>query len=121
MWHLADLFASNVNNQCERFYSLHWCRGSAGVNAFAFHCGNGPVWVICPYRILDRVWRKLRNDGTTTTVLVPLLQSSTWWGLLAPDGVHFSEEGIDWDLLPKGRTTFSFQVQVPAVRTLSRP
>ena len=33
--HQVDLFASNANNQCERFYSLHWCRGSAGVNAFA--------------------------------------------------------------------------------------
>ena len=34
--HSVDLFASNANNQCERFYSLHWCRGSAGVNGFAY-------------------------------------------------------------------------------------
>jgi len=33
----ADLFTSNASNQSECFYSLHWCRGSAGVNAFAFY------------------------------------------------------------------------------------
>ena len=35
--HIVDLFASGENNQCERFYSLHWWRGSAGCDAFAFH------------------------------------------------------------------------------------
>jgi hypothetical protein len=100
--HLVDLFASGGNNQCERFYSLHWCRGSAGVNAFASHWGCGPVWINCPYRLLGRVWRKLRGDGTVATVLVPLWRSSTWWGLLAPDGVHFSEEVVDWVWLPRG-------------------
>ncbi len=34
--HTWDLFASRENNQCERFYSLHWCRGSAGCDGFAF-------------------------------------------------------------------------------------
>ena len=100
--HLVDLFASNANNQCERFYSLHWCRGTAGVNAFAFHWGTGPVWVNGPYRLLGRVWRKLRHDGATATVLVPLWQSATWWGLLAPDGAHFSDEVVDWVWLPRG-------------------
>ena len=34
--HTIDLFASSDNNQCGRFYSLHWCRGTLGVNAFSF-------------------------------------------------------------------------------------
>jgi hypothetical protein len=94
--HLADLFSSNAINQCERFYSLHLCHGTAGVNAFAFYRGIGFVWVNVPYRLLGRVWRKLRHDGATATVLAPLWQSATWWGLLAPDGVHFSYEVVDW-------------------------
>jgi len=36
---IADLFAFNANNECERTYSLNWCRESAGVNAFAFFFG----------------------------------------------------------------------------------
>ena len=34
--HTVYVFASLENNQCDRFYSLHWCRGSAGCDAFAF-------------------------------------------------------------------------------------
>ena len=37
--HTVDLFASGANNQCEKFDSLHWCRGPAGVNAIAFNWG----------------------------------------------------------------------------------
>ncbi len=76
--HLVDIFAFNANNQCERFYSLHWCRGTAGINAFAFNLGIGLVWFNGPYRLLGRVWRKLRHDEATATVLVPLWQSATW-------------------------------------------
>ncbi len=66
-----NLFASNANIQCGRFYSLHLCRGSASANAIAFHWGTRLVWLNCPYRILGRVWRKKRNDGTVALVLVP--------------------------------------------------
>jgi hypothetical protein len=38
--HAVDLFASDANNPCGRFYSLHWCRGTAGVNAFAYSWGG---------------------------------------------------------------------------------
>ena len=34
--HSVDLFASGNNCQYAKFYSLHWCKGSVGVNAFAF-------------------------------------------------------------------------------------
>jgi hypothetical protein len=34
--HSIDLFSSNENNLCERFYSFHWCRQTSGVNAFGF-------------------------------------------------------------------------------------
>ena len=47
--HTVDLFSSGTNNQCERFYSLHWCRGTAGVNAFAFAWSGESAWVHCPF------------------------------------------------------------------------
>jgi hypothetical protein len=31
--HTVDLFVSSDNAQCRKFYSLHWCRGKAGVMA----------------------------------------------------------------------------------------
>ncbi len=42
--HIVDLFASAKNIKCERFYSLHWCRGSAGCDAFAFDWSGEAAW-----------------------------------------------------------------------------
>ncbi len=35
--HTVEFFASGATNKCGFFFSLHWCRGTAGVNAFAFN------------------------------------------------------------------------------------
>jgi hypothetical protein len=32
----CNIFSSNENNLCLQLYSLHWCRGTFGVNAFGF-------------------------------------------------------------------------------------
>ena len=32
--HTVGLFASNANNLCAKFFSLHWCMGPSGINAF---------------------------------------------------------------------------------------
>ncbi len=34
--HTVDLFSSGTNNQCDRFYSMRWCRGTVGVIACSF-------------------------------------------------------------------------------------
>ena len=34
--HSCDLFSSTENNLCVMFYSIHWCRGTSDVNAFAY-------------------------------------------------------------------------------------
>ena len=39
--HAADLFASDANNQCGRFYSLHWCRGDGGSKRVRLLMGRG--------------------------------------------------------------------------------
>ncbi len=70
--HTVELFASSENNQCDRFYSQHWCRGSAGCDAFAFDWSGKAAWVSYPYRMSRRVWRKLRHERVVATVIVPL-------------------------------------------------
>ena len=79
--HLVDLFASSDNNQCGRFYSLHWCRGTLGVNAFGYSWSGENCWINAPYRVIGRVWRALREQNSVATILVPLWESSTWWHL----------------------------------------
>ena len=47
------------------------------MNAFVFFWGGIILmWIICPFRLLGRVWRKLQNDEAIATVVVPLCHSS---------------------------------------------
>ncbi len=46
--HSIDLSASSANNLRNRFYSLHWCMGSGGVNAFAITGVGSPLGYTAP-------------------------------------------------------------------------
>ena len=100
--HTCDLFASLANHQCAKFYSLHWCRGSAGVNAFGYCWTGENCWINCPYRLIGRVWRTLREQRAVASMLVPLWKSATWWQLIAPEVGHLSDRVVDWLWLPRG-------------------
>jgi hypothetical protein len=119
--HTVDLFASSENNQCDRFYSLHWCRGSAGCDAFAFEWSGEVAWVSCPYRMIGRVWRKLRQERVVATVIVPLWESSTWWGLVVPDSVHLADEVVDWVWLDRSDPDLFVHGSAPGGRAVVPP
>jgi len=76
--HSIDLFSSNENNLCERFFSFHWCRLTFGVNAFGFDWSKDNCWVKAPFRLIRKVWRKLVTQNAKATIIVPLLISTTW-------------------------------------------
>jgi hypothetical protein len=76
--HTVDFFVANDNAQCRKFYSLHWCRGLIGVNAFGFPWSGVICWTNAPYKAIGRVWRALREQQAVATVLVSLWESSTW-------------------------------------------
>ncbi len=120
--HAVDLFASDANYQCGSFYSLHWCRGTAGVNAFAYFWGGEPLWVnSCPCMLMGRVWRKLKHDGATVIVLVPLWEFATWWGLVVPDGAHFSEVVDDWVWFPMDDRSLFVPGSAPGGKDIVQP
>jgi len=100
--HTADFFASSDNAQCKKFYSLHWCRETARVNAFGFPWSGESCWINAPYMDIGRVWRALREQQVVATALFPMWESSTWWHLAVPDGRHLSEFVVDWMWLPRG-------------------
>ncbi len=96
-----DLFASSETNQCERFNSLHWFRWSVGCDAFAFDKIGEVAWIKYPYWMIGRVWRKLRHERVVATVIVPIWESSTWWGLVVFDAALLANEVVDWVWLDK--------------------
>jgi len=93
--HSCDMFSSNENNLCSKFYSLHWCRGTSGVNCFGFDWSIDNSWIHPPFRVIGKIWRKLRMHGSKATIIVPLWTSATWWHLVAPDSVHLSKFVVD--------------------------
>jgi hypothetical protein len=94
--HTCDLFSSNNNNLCSKFYSIHWCRDMSGVDCSGFDWSDENCWIHPPFRIIGKVWRKLMKHGSKATIIIPLWTSSTWWHLIAPDSVHLSNYVVDW-------------------------
>ncbi len=91
------------------------------MDAFAYDWSGESAWVNCPYRLLGRVWRKLRKDGTKASLLVPLWESATWWTLLVPDAVHFSEAVVDWLWLPRAEPNLFVPGRAPGGRAVVPP
>ena len=99
--HDATFSRQNKNNICSKFYSLHWCRDTAGVNCFGFDWNVDSCWIHPPFQIIGRIWRKKMRHGSKATSIVPLWASTTWWHLIAPDSVHLSNFIVDWLWVPR--------------------
>jgi hypothetical protein len=119
--HTIDLFSSNENNLCELFYSLHWCRACSGVNAFGFDWSRNNCWINAPFRLIGKVWRKLKAQHVKATIIVPLWTSATWWHLIAPDAFHLSEFVVDWVWLPRNDSSLFVQGKAQNGRTIDPP
>ncbi len=100
--HTVDFFASGANNLCAKLYALHWCRGPAGINVFGQLWTGENCWINCPYSMIGKAWRSLREQRGLATMLIPLWDSAPWWQLVCPDTNHFSEFVLDWVALPRG-------------------
>ena len=61
--HTCDTFSSNENNQCPKFYSLHWCRGNSGANSFVFDWSEDNCWIQAPFRLIGKFGGNLVTKG----------------------------------------------------------
>jgi hypothetical protein len=119
--HTCDAFSSNENNQCPKFYSLHWCQKTSGVNSFVFDWSADNCWIHAPFRLIGKIWRKLSEERAKATIIVPLWTSSTWWHLIAPDAIHLSNHVVDWMLLPRNDPSLFVPGQTPGGRVITPP
>ncbi len=67
------------------------------------------------------MWRKLQSDATVATLLVSLRESATWWTLLVPDAIYFTEAVVDWVWLPKMEPTLFVPGVGPNGRDVTPP
>ena len=117
--HTVDLFASNANNQCARFFSLHWCMGSSGINAFGQLWVGENCWVNGPFNLIGNVWKSLREQMGTTSVLIPIWESAPWWHLVCPNASRLSDSVVDWLPLPKGAASLFVAGTAPGRAVMS--
>jgi hypothetical protein len=117
--HICDAFSSNENNYCSKFYSLHWCRGTSGVNGFVFDRSADNCWIQAPSRLIGKIWRKLSDQRAKATIIAPLWISSTWWHLVAPGAIHLSNYGVDLMWLPRNDPSLFVSGQTPGGRVIS--
>jgi len=110
-----------MNNHRSMIYSLHWCRGTSGVNGFGFDWSFDNCWIHAPFRLIGKIWRKLKEQGARATIIVPRWTSTTWWHLIAPDAIHLSKFIVDWMWLPRNDPSLFVADHTPGGRVIISP
>jgi hypothetical protein len=74
-----DLFASDKNSKCARFYSNFFCQGTHGIDAFC-HNWNGEVaWTCPPIKNVQQTVRKIRSCTMSGVLMVPEWPTAEYW------------------------------------------
>ena len=94
----VDMFASSENARVQKFFSLNWEEGSAGVNAFCQNITGEHFWACPPPRLISPTIKLCAKFGVTGVLCVPLWQASPFWTTLCPDGVHLSKFATDFHI-----------------------
>ena len=103
--HTVDRFATALNTHCPRFNSLLHDPGSEAVDAFSVSwAGAENNWIYPPFSQVEQVLSKVRAEGETATVILPVRTGQEWW---AP-AVAASDEAwllpLDANLFSSGRS-----------------
>ena len=74
-----DLFASNKNTKCRRFYSNFYCEGTSGIDAFAHDWTGEVAWLCPPIALLLQTIRKIRGTSMSGVLFIPEWQTADFW------------------------------------------
>jgi hypothetical protein len=74
-----DLFASDRNNKCQKFFSNFYCKGTSGIDAFSHSWENEVAWVCPPIREVIRTVRRLRTTQMSGVLFIPDWKTAEFW------------------------------------------
>jgi hypothetical protein len=74
-----DLFASNQNSQCKRFFSNFYCLNTSGIDAFSHSWDGETAWVCPPVKEAVRVIKRLKKSRMTGVLFVPEWKTADYW------------------------------------------
>ena len=87
----VDRFADDRNKKLSVFNSRYYCPGTSHVNAFTADWGNDNNWLCHPVSIIGSTIKHVRLCKGIGTLLVPIWESSYFWPLIYPNGLHFAD------------------------------
>lgn len=76
-----DLFASNRNTKVQKFYSLFYVPGTAGVDAFRYDWSDENAWAVPSFNQIASLMFHFEKLGSEAVLLVPVLPLASFWAL----------------------------------------
>ena len=77
-----DLFASDHNAKCKKFYSNFFCEDTSGIDAFAHDWAGEVAWVCPPIALVLQTIQKIRQTKMSGVLLVPEWPTADFWAEL---------------------------------------
>jgi hypothetical protein len=74
-----DLFASDRNAKCKRFYSNFHCSETTGIDAFTNSWDGEIAWICPPVKEVTRIVARLRTEKMTCVLFVPEWKTADFW------------------------------------------
>jgi len=74
-----DLFASDRNSKCKKFYSNFYCTYTSGIDAFSHSWDEEVAWICPPIQEITRIVRKLKISRMTGVLFVPKWKTADYW------------------------------------------
>lgn len=75
----VDMFASNLNKKCQRFFSWLPELGAEAVDAFTVDWQYINVYAFPPFAVISRVLRKIQQDKASGILVVPDWPNQPWY------------------------------------------
>ena len=89
----VDLFATELNTRCARFYSRRPTPGALGVDALAHDWSGENAWVNPPFHLMGAVVHRILETRATATLVAPAWRAQPWWSRAVAGATS-------WRLLP---------------------
>ena len=76
-----DCFSNEENAKCKKFFSKHFCPGTAGVDSFAQSWEGETTWSCPPPKLLVQTFCHMKNCHVKGVVIMPEWKSLPVWPL----------------------------------------
>ena len=74
-----DLFASDHNKKCNKFFSNFHCPGTHGIDAFSHSWEGESLWVCPPVKEVTKIIKRLKTSRTTGVLFIPEWKTADFW------------------------------------------